>query len=377
MHPRPLMLIDTGIIGGPGRGIIQLATYLANKGMEYRICTFSYSRPKSREFIQELERLNLRTGAISQSFTFDPTAIWQFRRMAMQGRYNILQSHGYKSHLVALVVSRMLGLPWIAFAHGWTQENWKMTLFHSLDSWTLRAADAVVAVSNSLRAHFSEVRGAERPTKLIFNAVDRDAMLGKDGGDVIRNRVFHQTSRTLVGCFGRLSFEKGQDVLLRAVARAVNDGHDLGVLLLGDGPERLALQRLSDELGIKSRVSFHSHSSAIRDYYEAIDLLVLPSRSEGLPNVVLEALSLSLPVVATNVGAVSEVLSDGETGWIVPPDDPEALAQAIVAVFADTDARKRVSAAGNHMVLEKFSPATRGDKILQVYEHVLRERHCE
>lgn len=366
------MLIDTGIIGGPGRGIIQLATHLAGRGIQYLVCTISYPHPKSREFVSELERLNLRAATISQKYFLDPTIVRQLHRTVVQGRYNILQSHGYKSHLVALVVSRIVGVPWVAFAHGWTRENWKVALYHSLDAWTLRRANAVIAVSESLKSYLSGLRGTRKTTRLISNAVDRDALAGMDGGDAIRQRVLQVHSRKLIGCFGRLSSEKGQDLLLRAVARCVSEGQEVELLLLGDGPERSALERLSTNLGIGSRVSFHPHTSVIRDYYEALDLLVLPSRSEGLPNVVLEALSLGVPVVATNVGAVGEVLSHGETGWIVPPDDPEALAAAISAVLADSEAGERVISAGNRMVLQKFSPAARAEKIVRVYEEVLR-----
>lgn len=371
MNPRPLILIDTGIIGGPGRGIVQLATFLAKTDVDYLICTFSYRTPKSQEFAQELTRLNLNAATIAQGSVWDPTPLWQFLRLGRQGRYNVIQSHGYKSHLVALIVSRILGVPWIAFAHGWTRENRKVALYHSLDTWMLRFAESVIAVSPPLWAHFAELRGRDRQTILLLNAVERGGLLGRDGGAAIRRRYVKNESQFLVGCFGRLSSEKGQDVLLRAVAIVVERNHDVVVLLLGDGPELQALQKLSSKLGISERVFFHPHTSAIRDYYEAIDMLIVPSRSEGLPNVVLEAMCFDVPVIATDVGAVSEVITDGETGWIVPPEDEEALARVVVAVLSDRETRSGVSKAGSRMVGERFSPTTRSQRILDVYHQLL------
>lgn len=373
MKPRPLILIDTGIIGGPGRGIIQLATFLEKMREEYLVCTFAYRTPKSTEFESELRRLSLHAASISQSGTFDPSPVWQFIRMAKLGKYNIIQSHGYKSHLVALVASRVLNIPWVACTHGATRENRRVALYHALDTVTLRFAEAVVAVSHPLRERFAAQRGAPRPTHLIFNAVEREGLVGEAGGARTRRRFITNDSQILIGCFGRLSFEKGQDLLLRALVEVELNKIDLRLLLLGDGPERETLQQLSKALGLADRVFFHPHSGAMRDFYEAIDLLVLPSRSEGLPNVVLEALCLRVPVVATNVGSVSDVIVDGETGWIVRPDDPHALAQRIVSVLSDREARERVADAGEKVVNERFSPATRGERILEVYRSVLGE----
>ena len=376
MDPRPLILIDTGIIGGPGRGIIQLAAFLVRQGADYLICTFKYRAPKSLEFTEELVRLNFNATHISQRAFYDPSPIWQFLRLVQQGRYNIIQSHGYKSHFVALIVSRLLGVPWIAFAHGWTKENRKVSLYHALDMWMLRFAEAVVAVSPPLLECFSSLRGDHRRTHLILNAVQGDNLRRGGGGEKTRKKLVTRENQYLIGCFGRLSFEKGQDVLLRAVAEIDDPNHDVVILFLGDGPERDALQKLSEELGIHEQVIFYPHTSAMPDYYEAIDVLVLPSRSEGLPNVVLEALCFGVPVISTDVGAVSEVITDGETGWIVPPGDAKKLARTISRVLLDKGAREKVAEAGCRSVVEKFSPTTRGQQILHLYQSLLEEEGC-
>lgn len=365
------MLIDTGIIGGPGRGIIQLATFLASRGLEYAICTIEYRKPMRREFVHELAERGLRAATITQRVPWDPSPLWQFARLVKRGRYNIIQSHGYKSHFIACMVSRALGIPWVAFAHGWTQEDRKVALYHSLDTWMLRCAELVVAVSPALRAFLSSLRG-DRPTELVLNAVNPDALTGDAGGAIIRDRCTKGDVQFLIGCFGRLSFEKGQDVLLRSVKRVVQSIPAVTVLLLGDGPDLASLQKLSDELGIRDRVIFQPHSCGMRDYYEAIDLLVLPSRSEGLPNVVLEALCCGVPVIATNVGAVCEVITRGETGWVVPVEDVEALGDAIVEALSDQNARDKMSRTGKLVMAEKFSPITRGEKILDLYRTLLK-----
>jgi glycosyltransferase involved in cell wall biosynthesis len=375
MNPRPLILIDTGIIGGPGRGLLQLASFLEGNKLNYLICTFSYRAPKSREFQDELRKQNLCADTIRQSSLCDPTPVYDFLRTTKRGRFNIIQSHGYKSHLVALLVSRILGVPWVAFAHGWTTEDPKVMLYHSLDKVMLRFAECVVTVSPTLHDIFSRIRGPKRRTRLILNAVDSSLISGAEGGEALRVRYCGTESSVLIGCFGRLSSEKGQDILLEALAMVAETHPHVSLLFVGDGPEREALQKRSEELGLTARVFFQAHTTAIRDCYEAIDLLVLPSRSEGLPNVVLEALSLGVPVVATDVGAIGEVITHRKTGWMVPPNSPEELARGIQEALSDEGLRATIADAGKRLVVEKFSPATRGETIVALYRETLRTQH--
>jgi glycosyltransferase involved in cell wall biosynthesis len=371
MKPRPVIIIDTQIIGGPGRGIIQLGKVLETKGVEYRICTFEYPRPYSLEFLQEISRQGLRSMTISQRWLWDPRPFWQFLRLVKQGRFNVVQSHGYKSHLVAWFVARALGIPWLAFVHGWTKEDWKVRLYHALDRWSLQYADAVVAVSNPLGEVCKGLRGARGGTEVVLNAVDGDFIRGKVGAATIRSRYLRHNARFLIGCFGRLSHEKGQDILLRSVNGIRQQIPDSIFLFLGDGPELSRLQNLSEQLGISDRVIFHPHTETMRDYYEAIDMLILPSRSEGLPNVVLEALSFGVPVVASNVGALNEVITDGESGWLLPPGDIAALTEAVVYALSNQEQRRRAQEAGKVLMKEKFDPLSRGERIIALYDRLL------
>jgi glycosyltransferase involved in cell wall biosynthesis len=373
MTPRPLILIDTSIIGGPGRGIIQLAGYLKERDLDCVICSFSYQTGKSHEFQDELERLGLCSAKIAQASVFDPRPIYDFLRLARRGRFNIIQSHGYKSHFVALVVTRILHLPWIAFAHGWTSEDRKVAVYHALDKCMLRVAESVVAVSPQLHQFFSEVRGPARRTLEIQNAVDPNLIRGSEGGAIIRKRFCSESGAVFLGCFGRLSYEKGHDLLLDALPIVLRKHPNIFLLCLGDGPQREVLQKQCERLGLSAKVHFQPHTSAIRDYYEAIDLLVVPSRSEGLPNVVLEALALGVPVVSTDVGAISGVLSDGETGWIVQSGSVDGLADALLDVLASECERKARARAGMAFVKKSFGPNARAEKIVSEYVAVLKE----
>lgn len=370
MYPKPLIVIDTAIIGGPGRGLFQLVKRFQENSVGYLLTIFKYHRPKSNEFAAEAVKNNVNLAELRQRFRFDPSPIWELWKLARQGKYNLIQSHGYKSHLVAAVVARLSGMPWVAFAHGWTAENRMVALYHKLDRILLRYATVVVAVSPQLMEIFSGLRGPHKRTELILNAVDRNAIAGKNDGETIRREYGVGKEGVLIGCFGRLSFEKGQDILLRAFARILQNFPQCQLIVLGDGPSRSELEKIARELKIEEKIHFKAHDNQILDYYHAIDLLVLPSRSEGLPNVLLEAMSFSVPVISSDVGAVSEVIRHGENGLIVPPSDEEALCRCLANALSNRTRLKEIGKAGAESLMPKFCPKVRSQKILNLYKEI-------
>lgn len=155
-----------------------------------------------------------------------------------------------------------------------------------------------------------------------------------------------------IGSVGRLAPQKGFDILLRALASLPDE---VGVVLVGDGPSRAALQALAGGLGVAERVEWTGWSERARDRLAELDVFVLASRFEGFPLVVLEALLAELPVVACDVGDVSDAVIPGRTGRLVSPEDPQALASTLGELLADPDQRKRLGRAGRELVLERFT----------------------
>ncbi len=166
----------------------------------------------------------------------------------------------------------------------------------------------------------------------------------------------------MVGCVGRLSVEKGGRFLLDAMPSVLQQLKDVLLLMVGEGDQRAALQALAQALGIQEAVRFLGERADARQIIGALDLLALPSLTEGLPNVILEAFAYKTPVVATAVGGVPELVQDGETGWLVPPRNPQALAQAIVdALSHPEEARRRAENAYRHL-LQHFTVEKQVDR---------------
>ena len=169
----------------------------------------------------------------------------------------------------------------------------------------------------------------------------------------------------LIGAIGRLEHQKGIDLLIRALV----DLEDATLLIVGDGSQRRPLEELAVALDVADRVEWIGWRDDARRYLGSLDVFALPSRFEGFPLAVLEALLARSAVVAADVGSVSEVVLDGETGLLVPPDDPKALAAAIQRLLASNYLRRRLGERGRRVVLERFT----ADQMTQAFESLYAE----
>jgi glycosyltransferase involved in cell wall biosynthesis len=207
---------------------------------------------------------------------------------------------------------------------------------------TARGVDAHVGVGRRTSREVEELVGLPANTvRTIHNGVpDRPAGPARSTGSV-----------PVIGAVGRLEHQKGFDVLLRALAGVPG----ATVSIVGDGSERASLEGLARDLGVSGRVNFEGWSDDARARLAEFDVFALTSRFEGFPLVVLEALLARSAVVATNVGSVAEAVLDGETGLLVPAEDPDALAHALRRGLADPELRRRLGDRGRDLVLERFT----------------------
>jgi glycosyltransferase involved in cell wall biosynthesis len=169
---------------------------------------------------------------------------------------------------------------------------------------------------------------------------------------------------------GRLVPVKGFDVLVRAVAR-LPETH---LVLVGDGPERAALLHLAEELGIADRVTVARWTDTVSGWLSGFDVLAMPSRFEGLPLVLLEAMLAERAVVATDVGSIPDALRQGETGLVVPVDDDVALAEALVQLRNDPGLRQRLGHAAGALARERFTLTAMTRAYEAIYAEVLRRQ---
>jgi len=251
-----------------------------------------------------------------------------YRETFAKWRPDIVHTHGYRADLLAGSAAQSLGLTRVTTFHGFTGGDWKNRLYERLQIRSARSCDAVIAVSRPVRERLVHSRVAPERVHLIPNALSRF-----EGGldrSAARQELGLPEQGAVIGWVGRFSYEKAPDVLVRAIPLLSDASWQ--VSFIGDGAERRTARRLADELGVSNRIRWHGQISAAARCYAAFDCLVLSSRTEGTPIVLLEAMARGVPVVATRVGGVPDAMSEDE-GWLVPSENPQALANAIGQVI--------------------------------------------
>ncbi len=363
---RVAAIIDTYEVSGPGRQLAALARTLQEHGVAFRVLLFHRRGRSPAPYAAYLASAGVDHLVVPEHGPADLGLVQRTAAALAEFGPDVVQTHGYKPSTVVAILRGIRHAPWrwLAFFHGATTENLKVRAYHWLDRRVMPRADLLVVMSLAHRGEFARL--GER-VRVVHNAAV-PLQRPEEAPPVDVHAAFASPpapGEVTLGVVGRLSSEKGVDVFLAACARLTSDGLPFRAVVVGDGPDREALVARAAELGLAGRVAFTGAVRDVAQVYEQIDLLVIPSRSEGLPNVLLEALRHDVPVVSTRVGAVPEVLTDPRAGLLVPAGNPDALADAIargVELVGDPSA-----AAARAATVLRFSLDARADAHLKLY----------
>jgi glycosyltransferase involved in cell wall biosynthesis len=280
---------------------------------------------------------------------------------------DVVHSHGYRTDIIdALHVRKSSAI--VSTVHGFTGGALRNRLYQWLQRKAYRRFDAVVAVSSQLGRQLSSSIDRER-LHVVANGYEADGqMLSRDAA---RQCLGLPNDAIIVGWVGRLSREKGPDVLLEAIANAEFPRHVLTVMV-GDGPMAHVLKQRAAELGVGARVIWTGRIANAGQCLKAFDSFVLTSRTEGTPMVLLEAMAAAVPIVATRVGGVPEVLPEG-TAMLVPAESPARAARAIRDAIANPAASTARAAAARQRVETTYKLTSWADSYEEIYQ---RARAC-
>ncbi len=371
--PKVLIIISTSIVGGPGKGLFQFLKSANKDKFDYLLCGIIRRNRAKTEFINQALKKGLNLRLLYEYFRFDPSLICQARDLVLKNDINIIQTHGYKENVLGFFLKRICKKPWIGFAHGYTDENAKVRFYNKLDRFTLRYPDIVVTVSSPLKNLLLDSGVPGKKIRIIYNAIDKDELKPDLEPKELRNRYDLRNEDKLIGVIGRLSPEKGQEIFLKAFKKVTEEIPFVKAIIIGDGQERERLIKFCANNGLKDRVIFAGQQNNVANFYQILDLLVLPSFSEGLPNVVLEAMAFKIPVVATSVGGVPEIITDGENGLLVPSGKPEIMAYRVTQLLNSDKIQTYIKENGYRSIYPKFSPIYKASQMLSLYEGLFQK----
>ena len=376
---RVLTLIESSTVTGPSRNLIEFGKLAANPEpglLPVQVIVATYQRgPGESPLAVTAKNAGLSVFTISERRRWDTKVFPQLRQMIAQCQPDILESRNVKSHFLV----RMLGLHrkcrWVAWNHGYTATNWLDRAYSQLDRWSLRGAYRVVTVCGSF-ADKLESRGIDRDRiTVLHNSVKPFVAPPLEQVRRVQHSLGLQDEAVILAV-GRLSYEKGIADLLRAAAVLSNTKGvpNFRLVLVGAGPEREALARLASRLGIEGKLTMAGFQRDTKPYYSIATLMAVSSHTEGSPNVVLEAMAAGLPIAATAVGGIPEILEEGLTGLMVPPRNPDAMASAILRILTDPEMRLRLGAAARLRAESNFTPEVYKRSLVEFYQKTLESR---
>lgn len=366
---RVLALIEASSVTGPVKNLLEFA---GRATVDMHLVTFERHPDRINPFVRAAQDRGIAISVLPESGRFDLSLIKQIRAVVASVQPDIIQSHNVKSNFFVRSMGLHREYPWLSFHHGYTATDLKDVAYNQFDRWSLRAAHRVICVCEPFARNMRRIGVAAGKIRIQHNSVRPFVPPDDLAISRLREELDLQSS-PIVLSVGRLSLEKGHADLLHALSVAVHRGAppDMKLVFVGDGPEREPLADLVGKLGISRHVIFAGHRQDVRPFYSIATLLTLPSHTEGSPNVVLEAMAAGVPVAATAVGGVPEILTDGVTGLVVPPNDVLSMAEAIRRLLGDGALRDRLARAARVRIEESFTPEAYSDSLLRIYDDAL------
>lgn len=370
---RVLALLEAYTVSGSAKAVLEFAKEALDRtDIQVSIATFSRDQPETR-LTAAVRETGIPLDIVSEKGRFDRSVLPQLHALVSAQKPHIVWSNSVKSHFLVRWAGLHRRAKWAAFHHGYTTTDLKMRAYNQLDRWSLRAADHVMTVCQPFAQQLQKKQ--IRPERIsvhhmpirAFPAVPPAVSSG------LRLQLGLDRGSPVLLSVGRLSLEKGHADLIRAfrLVYAADTTRSTRLVLVGDGPERSNIERLCRELDLTEAVILAGHRDDVDVFYSIADVFVLPSHSEGSPNVLLESMAAGVPVIATRVGGVPELVTHEQDAILTPQCNVPALAQAMSRLLSDGPLRGRLAQAGRAVEFRNTPGAYYG-ALFTVFEGVLR-----
>jgi len=341
---RLLHIVKNLPTGGIQRQLLELLRRYDRKRVLPLVCSIK----DKGQIGMEIETLGVEVICLDRPKEgFDLFALIDLYKLIKEREIQIVRTHSFKANLHGIIAARMAGVPCIvASVHNVYEKERERNFGRRISNRCLsNYADKIVAVSNAVKSDIMKYDGiAGEKVEIIYNGIDIDKFKSSAGSPV-RERLGIPQGIPVIGTVGRLHPQKGQKYLLGAVSVLKNKFPALRLLLVGDGPLRKELEDYAETLGITENVLFLGMRRDIPELLSAMDIFVFPSLWEGLGNVLIEAMAAGKPVVATDIPPVREIVTSEDSGFLVPPADSQALAEAIALILEDSALREALGEA--------------------------------
>lgn len=362
-------------VGGAQKVLLDQAAWF--HAHDYRVSVlFLYDRDglysKWREtypfLIHNLEVFRPGSGLIRQSFSM-MIGLLQLWKLLRQAKFDVIETFTLDSNLFALPIAWLVGVPVrIATNHGWAKRDSSLKRFVHNFLLKIGAASVLIAVTEGIRSQ--SVQDGLKPELVVTipNGIQLSPVEKKSVEVFLKNTGI-PAGCTILLAVGRLVYEKAYEVLIQAMELVVKESPNVVLVVAGSGVLREELQRLIETLHLTEKIRLLGDRQDVADLMANADVFVMPSRSEGMPMALLEAMGAGLPVVATRVGGLGEVVEDHSQGILVPAEDSQELAKAILELLRDPALRSRLGGNARQRIEERYTT----ERMCRQYEQVITD----
>ncbi len=360
-------IISAFDVFGPEKTTINECKWLISKG--WKCLIINIWEELDVPIKKKIEGAGINYFCLVSTGKFELQVISKLKKIFFSSTVNLVHSHGYKSDVYTSIATINTGIKTVTTIHGWTSENYKVKLYEGLQAFIWKFYDKVYAVSQKYY-DTALLRGvSESRLDLLYNGIIIDSCFNNL---IVSDYCIEQNNIINVGIVGRLSIEKGHQFYLQVAANVVKKQSNIVFNIIGDGPEKARLESLQKKYQLESNLKFFGHIDNMDIIYQKLDILMICSLREGLPNVLLEAMLNKIPVISINVGGVPEVIDSHLNGGIIIQErNIDKFAQAILTLSNDFKLRDKIGRKGYQRIINNFSFEKRMEKISTDYEAII------
>lgn len=365
-----LQVIPTLDRSGAEKQMVMLATGLPRERFRVEVAALTRLGPLEAD----LRAAGVPVTLIGKTGKLDPRTLGRLTRLMKQRKIHVVQTWIFAANVYGRIAARRARVPVVVTAE-MAVDLWKSRAELAVDRFLARWTDRVVGNSKAVVEFYRKAGVPEGKLGVIHSGIGEEEPPGDDP-EAVRQALGARPGAAVMLFVGRLAKQKGVRDLLMAVDIVQHVEPEATTWVVGDGPLRESLEEVAESFGLlgTGRVRFLGHRDDVPRLLKAADLLVLPSLYEGLPNVVLEAMRFRKPVVATQAPGTTEVVTDGETGVLVPVGAPKELARALRDLIRDPERRKALGEGGRRRVEAEFQAERMIERFGELYEELAREK---
>jgi glycosyltransferase involved in cell wall biosynthesis len=368
-YPSVLHVQKVANIAGSEKYLLTLLPRIKESGYEPTMLVLTDRHDHPSSFVNEMQSVGIETEVMPILGDLNPRLLSRLVHFLQQRNYDIVHTHLLHADLYGGIAARLAPVKRVISTRHNDDDFRRKFPWRLLMNWNLNLMDRVICISENVN-QFSQKVEKISPDKITVipyglnpNSVKPDRSW--------RENLGWSDDVPVVGIVARLTEQKGHTTLLQAMSEVVQQFPTVQLVIVGDGELREELQQLAINLGIKSQVCFLGYRKNAAAMMAGFDIFVHPSRWEGFGLVFLEAMTASLPIVATQVGSIPEIVRQGETGLLVPVDAPTALAHAICRLLSDRTLARKIGQTGRNRLEKYFTVAAMVDHTCQVYRNIL------